>query len=103
MCAKIFCFVFIETKVDTFKNALVWSGPMGSCDSIFLSLEPWTSAKTPQKIRILKTFDPRLAGFNLQLLLRQKGLFAIHRAVASQEMVSEKKKSRSGRSQGILF
>ena len=25
--AKIFCFVFVETKTDTFKNALEWSGP----------------------------------------------------------------------------
>lgn len=75
---------------------------MGSCDCIFLYLEPLTSVKTPQK-RSLITFDPRLAGFNLQLRLRQKGLFTIHRAVASQEMVREKKKSRSGKSQGILF
>ena len=54
-------------------------------------MEPLASVKTPQKkVRSLITFDPRLAGFNLQLLLRQKGLFTIHRAVASQEMVREK-------------
>ena len=40
--------------------------------------------------RVSKLFK-KLAGFNLQLLLRQKGLFTIHRAVASQEMVREKK------------
>ena len=26
--AKIFCFVFAETKTDNFKNSLVWSGPI---------------------------------------------------------------------------
>jgi len=25
--SKIFCFVFVEMKTDTFKNALVWLGP----------------------------------------------------------------------------
>ena len=27
MWAKMFCFVLVETRTDTFKNAFVWSGP----------------------------------------------------------------------------